>query len=80
MVFFCIELKNKALLPKNKKYLLTCYVCICVIYSLTYDGANINYKGILNITTIEEVIFKTMSSRFMQVKTNHVHFSLEILA
>ena len=55
-------MKNKVLLPKNKKYLLTCYVCICVIYSLTYDGANINYKGILNITTIEEVIFKTMKN------------------
>ena len=34
----------------------------------------------VDITTIEEVIFKTIGSRFLQIKTHYVRLSLEILA
>ncbi len=34
----------------------------------------------VEITTIEDVVFKTMSSRFLQIKPHYVRLSLEILA
>ena len=34
----------------------------------------------VDITTIEDVIFKTIGSRFLQIKTQYVRLSLEILA
>ena len=34
----------------------------------------------VDINTIEEVIFKTMNSRFLQIKPHYVRLSLEILA
>lgn len=33
-----------------------------------------------DITTLEDVVFKTIGSRFLQIKTHYVRLSLEILA
>ncbi|MCI5593159.1 MAG: hypothetical protein SOT05_09510 [Anaerovoracaceae bacterium] len=34
----------------------------------------------VDITTLEDVVFKTIGSRFLQIKTHYVRLSLEILA
>ena len=34
----------------------------------------------VDITTLEDVVFKTIGSRFLQIKTHYVSLSLEILA
>ena len=49
------------------------------LYNAIFD-TDYTVDDSVDITTIEEVIFKTMSSRFLQIKPHYVRLSLEILA
>ena len=49
------------------------------LYNAIFD-TDYTVDDSVDITTIEDVIFKTMSSRFLQIKPHYVRLSLEILA
>ena len=43
-------------------------------------GTDYTENDSVDITTLEDVVFKTIGSRFLQIKTHYVRLSLEILA
>ena len=49
------------------------------LYNAIFD-TDYTEEDSVDITTIEDVIFKTIGSRFLQIKTHYVRLSLEILA
>lgn len=49
------------------------------LYDAIFD-TDYTEEDSVDITTIEEVIFKTIGSRFLQIKPHYVRLSLEILA
>ncbi|MDD7307117.1 MAG: hypothetical protein PUG78_01755 [Eubacteriales bacterium] len=49
------------------------------LYNAIFD-TDYTENDSVDITTLEDVVFKTIGSRFLQIKTHYVRLSLEILA